>query len=158
MKQRKIGEELQKNQTEGEAVRYDFMKLRWDLLPTDAIEKIIEIYTHGSIKYNDHNWRKGFHWSRCIGSLMRHLNAFNNGEDIDEDSGALHLSQVAWNAITLLWFQLYQKGTDDRVITFDNPELMIQCKEDIQKQIDMFWKICEQKMKEKENGKSISRR
>ena len=158
MKQRKIGEELEKNQIKGEAVRYDFMKLRWDLLPTDAIEKIVEIYTHGSIKYSSNNWRAGFSWRRCIGSLMRHLNAFNNGEDIDEDSGALHLSQVAWNAITLLWFQLYDKGTDDRVITFDNPELMITCKEDIQKQIDMFWNICEQKMKEKEEGKTISRR
>ncbi len=158
MKQRKIGEELERNQKIGEAIRYDFMKLRWDLLPDDAIEKIVEIYTHGSIKYDDDNWRKGFSWKRCIGSLKRHLKAFTTGEDIDLDSGALHLSQVAWNAITLLWFQLYGKGTDDRVITFDNPELMIQCKDDIQKQIDMFWKICEQKMKEKEDGKSISRR
>jgi len=158
MKQRKIGEELEKNQIKGEAVRYDYGKLRWDLMPDDALEKIVEIYTHGAIKYNDENWRDGFSWKRCIGSLKRHLKAFTTGEDIDEDSGALHLSQVAWNAITLLWFQLHGKGTDDRVITFDNPELMIQCKEDMQKQIDMFWKICEKKMKEKEDGKSISRR
>ncbi len=158
MKQRKIGEELERNQTKGEAVRYDYGKLRWDLMPDDALEKIVEIYTHGAIKYNDENWRDGFKWKRCIGSMKRHLKAFTTGEDIDEDSGALHLSQVAWNAITLLWFQLYDKGTDDRVITFDNPELMITCKEDIQKQIDMFWNICEQKMKEKEEGKSISRK
>jgi len=150
MNQRKIGEELQKNQKEGEALRYDFLKLRWDLLPDDAIEKIVEIYTHGSIKYEVNNWRKGFHWSRCIGSLKRHLKAFTTGEDIDKDSGALHLSQIAWNAITLLWYQLYFKGTDDRVITSSNHELMIKTKEDIQRQIDMFWRICEEKMKEKE--------
>ena len=158
MKQRKLGEELHRNQKTGEAVRYDFGKLRWDLVPDDALEKVVEIFTHGSAKYNDENWRDGFSWKRCIGSLKRHLKAFTTGEDIDEDSGALHLSHVAWNAITLLWFQLHEKGTDDRVITFDDPTLMIQCKEDIQKQIDLFWTICERKMKEKEDGKSISRR
>jgi hypothetical protein len=150
LKKRKIGEELQKNQKEGEAIRYDYMKLRWDLMPDDALEKIVEIYTHGALKYQDENWRTGFSWKRCIGSMKRHLKAFTTGEDIDEDSGALHLSQVAWNAITLLWFQLYFKGTDDRVITFDNPELMIKTKKDIQRQIDMFWKICEEKMEEQE--------
>jgi hypothetical protein len=158
MKHRKIGEELEKNQKTGEAIRYDYGKLRWDLMPDDALEKIVEIYTHGSIKYNDENWRDGFLWKRCIGSLKRHLKAFTIGEDIDEDSGALHLSQIAWNTITLLWYQIHFKGTDDRVITFDNPELMIKSKKDIQRQIDMFWKICEEKMKERENGKSVSGR
>lgn len=156
-KQRKIGEEVRKNQKKGEAVRYDFGKLRWDLVPDDALEKVVEIFTHGSAKYNDENWRDGFSWKRCIGSLKRHLKAFTIGEDIDEDSGCLHLSQVIWNAMVLLWFQIHFKGNDDRFITFDDPELMIKVPEDIQRQINMFWKIYEEKVKERESGVKISR-
>jgi hypothetical protein len=155
---KKIGEKNKTGISNDAAIRYDLGKLQWQLLPEDAIEKIVEIYTHGALKYNSENWRSGMKWKRMIGSLKRHTKAFVTGEDIDQDSGCLHLSQIAWNAISLIWYQLEGIGEDDRFKTCKNPKLMIQCKEDIQKQIDMFWSICEQKMKEKENGKSISRR
>lgn len=145
---KKIGEELKEGQVKDAARRFDLGKLRWDLLPDDAIEKIVEIYTHGAIKYADENWRNGMQWKRVIGSLKRHLKAFTIGEDIDADSGCLHLSQVAWNAITLLWYQLEQIEGDNRIKTCKNPELMITCKEDILKQVDRFWSIYEKDLKE----------
>lgn len=146
----KIGEKEKKGIHNDPAIRYDLGKLQWQLLPEDAIEKIVEIYTHGSIKYTDENWRKGMKWKRMIGSLKRHTKAFTVGEDIDADSGCLHLSQIAWNAISLIWYQLEGVGEDDRVKTCKNKELMIKSPEDIERQINMFWDIYKRIMKEKE--------
>lgn len=152
MKQVKIGEERKEGQSNDGAKRFDLGKLRFDLLPEDAIEKIVEIYTHGALKYDDENWRSGMKWKRMIGSLKRHTKAFCIGEDIDFDSGCLHLSQIAWNAISLIWYQLEGIGEDDRVKTCKDPDLMIKNKDDIQRQVDMFWKIYKENMKERENG------
>ena len=33
-------------------IKWDENKLRWDLLPWDAIEKIVEIYSFGAAKYS----------------------------------------------------------------------------------------------------------
>ena len=138
-KMKKIGEELKEGQTKDPAKRYDLGKYRWDLLPDDAIEKIVEVYTHGESKYGPENWRKGMQWKRCIGSLKRHLKAFSTGEDIDPDSKCIHLAQIAWNAITLLWYQMEQIKGDDRVKTYENSEYMITSKDDIERQTRMFW-------------------
>jgi 5'(3')-deoxyribonucleotidase len=80
----------------------------------------------GARKYEPNNWRKGMQWSRVIGSLKRHLNAIENGEDYDGEkgveadgkSGLLHAAHVAWNAITLLeYYKIYPQG-DDREHTY----------------------------------------
>ena len=136
---KKLGEELKEGQVKDLAKRFDLGKLRWDLIPDDAMEKLAEVYTHGSVKYADENWRNGMQWKRVIGSLKRHTKAFTTGEDIDADSGCLHLGMVIWNAITLLWYQLEQIDGDNRIKTCKNPELMITCKEDIDKQVELFW-------------------
>ena len=157
---KKLGEELKKGIANDPAIRYDLGKLKWQLLPDDAIEKIVEVYMHGDSKYAPENWRNGMSWKRMIGSLKRHTKAVTTGEDIDFDSGCLHLAQIAWNAISLIWYQLEGVGVDDRIKTCKDPNLMINSKEDIQKQTEMFWKIWKEKIKERENknDKSISRR
>jgi len=92
-----------------EGVKYDDEKLRWDLLPYNTIEKVVEILTYGAKKYADNNWKK-IEPKRYISALMRHLVAEITGEDNDKESGFLHLSHVVCNAIFLLWFKL--KGDD----------------------------------------------
>ena len=99
-----ISEDEKKGQNEAKALRYDFGKLRVDLLPYDSIEKIAEVFTHGAIKYGDDNWRKGMEWKRIYGSLIRHLIKSFRGEDIDEDSGCLHLAMAAWGCIVLIHY------------------------------------------------------
>lgn len=136
---KKIGEELKTGNSNDPAKRFDLGKARWELIPDDALEKIVEIYSHGAIKYDEENWRKGMKWKRCIGSMKRHMKAFTTGEDIDPDSKCLHLGQIAWNAITLLWYQLEQIEGDDRVKTYKDKEYMILSKDDVERQSKMFW-------------------
>ena len=96
-------------------LRYNAGKLRYDLLPVDAIRELTKVMTMGAEKYEARNWEKGFKWMEdCFGSLQRHAQAFAGGEDRDAESGQLHMAHVMWNAMALVAFQLRGVGTDDR--------------------------------------------
>jgi hypothetical protein len=68
----------------------------------------------GADKYAEHNWRKGFAWSRPLAAAMRHLTAFNDGEDKDPESGLSHLAHAACCIMFLLEFEKTHKELDDR--------------------------------------------
>ena len=85
-----------------EGMKFDDDKLRWDLLPWDAIEKVVEIMTYGAKKYSPNNWQKVLK-PRYEAALMRHFVAEWKGEDNDIESELLHLAHMACNAIFLLW-------------------------------------------------------
>lgn len=153
-KKKRIGEETKTGIATDPAKRFDLGKVRWELLPDDVLEKVAEIYTHGALKYDEENWRKGMQWKRCIGSMKRHTKAFTTGEDIDPDSKCLHLGQIIWNAITLLWYQMEQVEGDDRVKTYKNKEFMITCLEDVERQNRMFWENYEDDLKKKAEEES----
>lgn len=91
---------------EEEAIKNDFRdgKLRWDLLPLDVIEKVVEIYTFGAKKYKENSWQNlpdGY--QRYKAALFRHITAYEKGEVYDSESGCMHLAHAAWNAISMLY-------------------------------------------------------
>ncbi len=75
------------------AVKNDIDKTRMDLLPPQALEGIAKIFTFGAKKYNDYNYKngEGLDWNRPYAACLRHLNAWNEGEDNDKESGQSHL-------------------------------------------------------------------
>lgn len=80
-------------------------KLRWDLLPLQEIEDIVEVYTAGAEKYSDNSWqhlKDGY--NRYKAALLRHLAECDKGNFTDPDTGCKHLGQVAWNAIAMLYY------------------------------------------------------
>lgn len=86
-------------------------KLRWDLLPLAEIEDIVRVYTEGAKKYADNSWQDipdGF--NRYFAATMRHLVAYAKGERFDSDTGCMHLAQVVWNAIAMLYYDKHNKG------------------------------------------------
>ena len=90
---------------EGKKNDYVDGKLRWDLLPLKEIEDIVRVYTAGAKKYGDNNWQyldDGY--NRYKAALFRHLLEYEKGNKIDEETGCLHLAQVAWNAIAMLYY------------------------------------------------------
>lgn len=95
-------------------MRFNTGKVRFDLVPPDALKELAAIYTKGAEKYAARNWEKGLDWSECYGSLQRHANAWAEGEDRDQESGQPHMAHVAWNAMALLTFYLRDIGTDSR--------------------------------------------
>jgi hypothetical protein len=97
-----------------EGNKFDKEKVRYDLLPLDALEEIGKVFTMGSKKYGDRNWEKGMSWGRLFAAALRHLFAFWMGEDYDKESGLFHTSHAAWNVIALLMYQKRKVGIDDR--------------------------------------------
>jgi hypothetical protein len=89
--------------------KFDNGKLQWDLLPWDSVEQIVDILTYGAEKYSAESWKLVDDASnRYFAALLRHLIAYKQGEDVDQESGKLHLAHVATNALFLLWFNMQE--------------------------------------------------
>lgn len=103
--------------TEKEAgKKFDAGKNRLDLIPPAATEGIGLVLTFGAGKYTPYNWAKGIEFSKIIAAIKRHLLAIERHEDIDEESGLLHIDHIACNAAFLQTFQRHEKYQefDDR--------------------------------------------
>lgn len=99
-----------------EGMKNDFLddKPRWDLLPLPEIEDLVKVYTAGAKKYAPNNWQKLDNgYQRYKAALFRHLLAYEKGERIDPDTKCMHLAQVVWNAVAMLWFDKNGKGLYD---------------------------------------------
>lgn len=96
------------------ALRYDSEKNRLDLVTPQIIEEIGKVLTFGAKKYKPSNWREGMSWSRCIGSLKRHITEFEKLNDFDNESSLLHLSHAACNIMFLLDYYKSHPELDDR--------------------------------------------
>lgn len=79
-----------------------------------SLMEVAKIAGFGAQKYERYNYLLGFSWSLSYDALQRHLHAFWNGEDVDEESGLFHLAHAAWQCLCLLSFSMRNLGTDDR--------------------------------------------
>lgn len=110
----------------GEGERRNDGKVRHDLLEPFAINELAKVFTVGAGKYSPNNWLKGMAWSKVLASLKRHLNAFEQGVDYDEETKLLHASHIAWNAMALVSYYKYYPEGDDRIHTFlDKPKIAL---------------------------------
>lgn len=90
---------------------------RYDLMPRAALDAIAEIFGHGATKYEDHNWRRGYEWSKSYAAMMRHLTAHWDGETYDRESGLPHLAHAGFHIMAqLTWLAEDGEGSryDDR--------------------------------------------
>lgn len=96
------------------AKKQDLGKPPISMISRTALEAEAYALAFGAQKYDAYNWRKGFKWSRLIDSAMRHLIAFNDGEDLDPESGLTHLAHARCCLAFLLDHYYHQLGEDDR--------------------------------------------
>lgn len=87
------------------AVKEDKDKLRYDLVPVEAMEQIIDVLTYGAKKYKDRNWEKGLEYSRVYAALQRHLNSFWMGINLDFESQRSHLAHAGCCLLFLLQYE-----------------------------------------------------
>lgn len=99
-----------------EGLRYNRGKARVTLVPFEVLLALAEHYTIGAEKYEDNNWRKGLKYNDTMDCAMRHIIAFQTGENMDEETGSHHLIAAIWNLVALHYFELYP----DRYKEFDN--------------------------------------
>lgn len=101
-----------------EGTKYDDSKIPVELLPTQALEEVAKVLDFGRRKYASWNWAKGFKWTRLIGAAIRHLYAYQRGEDKDPESGLSHAAHCACCILFLLQHELSNLGEDDRYKEF----------------------------------------
>lgn len=95
--------------------KLDDDKPRIDLVTPEFIEAVAEVMSFGAVKYTAHNWRGGINYSRCYAALLRHILAWQRGEDKDPESGLPHLAHAACSIMFLLTFESDgRKELDDR--------------------------------------------
>jgi hypothetical protein len=89
------------------AVKYDEAKPDWSLVPLDALEMVARVMTYGAKKYAPDGW-KGLpnFTNRYYAALLRHLTAWQAGEQFDPESGLPHMAHVLTNATFLMWGEL----------------------------------------------------
>lgn len=69
----------------------------------EALEEVGKVGTFGAKKYTDNGWQSVKNGQeRYTDALLRHLFATFRDDLYDNESGLLHLSHVAWNALAIL--------------------------------------------------------
>ncbi|NNM74785.1 dATP/dGTP diphosphohydrolase domain-containing protein [Enterovirga aerilata] len=94
-------------------VKYDGGKIRFDLVPPDALAAVAMVLTFGAAKYADRNWEKGIDLARLRAAMMRHLNRIELGEDIDGETGLPHMAHAACCAMMALALWMRQPTPHD---------------------------------------------
>lgn len=92
---------------------------KFSSIPKDVLWELAEHYGKGQAKYPDDgdgtpNWQRGYDYRLNVDALHRHMSLWEQGEDLDKETGSSHLVAVIWHAMTLRWFQLHGKGRDFR--------------------------------------------
>jgi hypothetical protein len=100
-------------------IKHDGPRLRWSLLPWDAIEVVVQLLEYGARKYPAaNNWQHVENAEqRYLDALTRHLVEVHKGnyyDDGPEGSGFPHFAAIATNALFLLWFWLRRGGVADK--------------------------------------------
>ncbi len=100
----------------GHAVKKDKGKVRMDLLPPKALIAIAKIMTYGATKYSDFNYKKGkgLEWRQLYAACLRHLNAWNDGVEEDEETGESPLYHAGCCIMMLIDLIDSKKGKDTR--------------------------------------------
>ena len=97
------------------------LKTPLGLIPPFAMEQTAWAHKLGAEKYGPFNWRKtGVCASTYVNAILRHLNAWRDGETVDPESGISHLAHVACSCNILLDAGFCGTLQDDRNITPNN--------------------------------------
>lgn len=107
----------------GTGARYNDGKPEFSQIPMFALEGVAKVLMYGAKKYAPGNWAKGMSWRIVYDCAMRHMTAWQAGEENDNESGLPHLDHALTNLIFLSAYRrLYPEG-DDRIRQFYQGEV-----------------------------------
>jgi hypothetical protein len=101
------------------------LKAPLHLLPPSAMAEIARAHAHGAGKYGAFNWRASkIQALTYAAAMMRHLDAWRDGEDCDPESGVSHLAHIGSNCNILLDCIAAGTMVDNRfkMIIIDEPD------------------------------------
>ena len=85
------------------------------LIPPQTLIGVSKVFQSGAKKYGAFNWRdEAIQISQYISALYRHVGKFQEGEDLDDESGLSHLDHALATLLILRDAMLNDKLIDDR--------------------------------------------
>lgn len=96
------------------ADRFNKSKPKWSLVDYDSLIPLVDVLQFGAYKYGTNNWKKGLSYTETTESLLRHVYAFLNNQDIDEESKLHHIGHILCNAMFLSYMIKNRPDLDDR--------------------------------------------
>ncbi|MBN8431835.1 hypothetical protein JF535_13335 [Microbulbifer salipaludis] len=92
-------------------MKHDHGKPQWNLLPWHGVEEVVEVLTFGAKKYAPDNWRhvtdaRG----RYSAAALRHISAFMQGQERDEETDLHHLAHATCCLLFLLEILQFQEA------------------------------------------------
>ena len=96
------------------ATRHNEGKLRWSLVDFNSFSPMVKVLEFGAKKYGIDNWKKGLYTTQICESMLRHIFAYLDGENLDEDSGLSHIGHIQANSMFLGFMDLKIPQFDDR--------------------------------------------
>jgi hypothetical protein len=86
------------------AIHKDKGKPDLTYFPYPALVEAARVFEYGAKKYEDYNYKKGKGLSTktLLKSCLRHIGKYNNGEDIDIESGLPHLPMAMVNLAMII--------------------------------------------------------
>ena len=89
-------------------------QLSFVVLGKEVLAGEAAVWERGAIKYVRGNWLKGMSWTGSADSLLRHISAFLNGEDLDPETGLPHVDHIVCSAKILSNSYHTRPDLDDR--------------------------------------------
>jgi hypothetical protein len=85
----------------------DSDKVRFDLLPWNAVEEIAKVLSYGAKKYSDNGWKRVPNFrARYLAAMLRHVVAYGKsrvlGDVLDNETSLHHLAHAACCAMFLI--------------------------------------------------------
>ena len=84
--------------------KFDEGKLRYDLIPPEALAEWVRVLTYGAEKYSDRNWENGIDTGRLFAAMQRHAWAWHGGEELDPEMQIHHMAAVMFNAAAIITY------------------------------------------------------
>ena len=94
--------------------KHDSGKPELSLIPTSALIEEAKALSLGKAKYGLHNYKGGFEYTRLLDAALRHIHAFKDGENLDQESLASHLGHARACLAFLIDMEEHKYGIDNR--------------------------------------------
>ena len=97
-------------------------KPKWNLVHFKSLEPMVRALENGADKYAPHDWQKSYTKEEVKNKIQRHLAAIMDGNEVDEESGLLHIGHLMADAMFYSYFLTVKEPqpTNERSFT-DKP-------------------------------------
>jgi hypothetical protein len=102
------------HECKSKAVKNDAQKPDLSLVPVEFLNEVARAMMDGERKYGRYNYLKGMDWHRLVAAALRHINAFQAGEDNATDSGVSHIGHAGACLCMLAVYVAKGLGKDTR--------------------------------------------